>query len=163
MTSARSGKGDRRADSQFARARERRIARLVQSLSKRPSRVQVIVKAVNDNTLTVAFLEGNPTDGRTEDGNEFNVARPSDHRREVYDGQTDGDGWLHTYVSATQKTVTKGGETDETQKIMQAYQVDVTIITIDRVTSRGGLVNDGSLLLEWEDANTSGRAWGIVP
>ena len=162
MPSASSGMRGRPSDSQYARARERRIPRTVQSLPVGLEQAQAIVKAVNDNTLTVRFLEGNPTDGQTEVPFSFPVARPSDHRREVYDGTTTSDGWLRTYVSATERTATKSGETTETNRIAEAYEIDVTIITIRRVRTRGGLVNDSGLLLEWEDSNSSGRAWGIV-
>lgn len=124
-------------------------------------RAQAIVKAVNDNTLTVRFCEGNPTDGRTEVPFSFEVARPSDHRREVYDGTTNPDGWLLTYATATTRTASKSGETSVTHKITEDYVADVTIITIRRVRTRGGLVNNGSVLLDWEDANTSGRAWMV--
>jgi len=160
---ARSSKGNSSAESQFARGRARRRSRAT-NLPAAPSQlpVQAIVKAVGDNTLTVRIFEGNPTDGRTEHAFDVTVARPSEHRREVYDGTTNETGWLRTYVSATERSATKSGEATEAQKLAPPYEVDVSIIEIEKVRTAGGLTNASGVKIYWIDTNSNGRNWGIV-
>jgi hypothetical protein len=114
----------------------------------------MIVKSVNDDTLTCAAIED-----QTET---FEVAKPHTLRRSGWDAVPAIQGISYLYGSPASQTriASQAGEDDEDQLIIPPYIPDQSEIKVDQLNTS---LTYGALATSLYDSNNDGRAWAKEP
>ncbi len=106
--------------------------------------VRMIISSIK-NTYLVCDWEGQA----------ITVAKPKGLRKEAE--WPSADGQTYVYTTATRRTASQAGETDEEQYITPPYEVGEELLV--RRVGNSGIDDDSNNPIRWRDANDGGRCW----